>query len=73
MRTRIGVPLVFVVRANLLAHELLVDDLLEFDHCGCGINGVLIRGGLRYPVGSKKCWCVSGGDGSCVDKFEEVR
>lgn len=45
MRTRIGVPFIFVMRANLLAHELLVDDLLEFDHCGCGINDVLIRVG----------------------------
>ena len=45
MRTRIGVPFIFVMRANLLAHELLVDDLLEFDHCGCGINGVLIKAG----------------------------
>ena len=44
-RTGVGVPVVFVMRANLLAHELLVDDLLEFDHCGCGINGVLIKAG----------------------------
>lgn len=31
-RTRVGVPVVLVVRADLLAHELLVDDFLELDH-----------------------------------------
>ena len=53
MRTRVGVPLVFVVRTNLLAHELLVDDLLEFDHCGCGVSGLSIKreGNMRRGRG----------------------
>lgn len=32
-RTGVGVPVVLVL-ANLLTHELLVDDFLEFDHFG---------------------------------------
>lgn len=37
--TRVGVPFIVVMRAFLLADELLVHDLFELDHCGgCEIS-----------------------------------
>jgi len=38
-RTRVGVPLIVVMRAFLLAHKLLIHDLFELDHFG-GCSGV---------------------------------
>jgi hypothetical protein len=39
MCTRVCVPVVFVMRAVLFAHELLVHDFFELDHFdGCGIG-----------------------------------
>ncbi len=38
-RTRVGVPLIVVMRAFLLAHKLLIHDFFELDHLG-GCSGI---------------------------------
>ena len=72
MLTRVGVPFVLVVRADLLAHKLLIDDFFELDHCGGGINEV-IRGfrvcdGVVEVVGRRRLMMED-----AVGELEEVR